>query len=143
MGVNISWYVKPRIVLTYAWGNFTVDELKYGAESAAELIRAGQPMVHNIIDMRELTHYPTNVHEITKLTYVFREENLGWVILIASNPIVRFLTSMATQVARSRLRTVGEVEPALAFIQQVSPELDLPSYVLPDKITNVDIPAPK
>lgn len=92
-------------------------------------------MVHDIIDMRFMSNYPTNLRKIISVTSIFGEPNLGWVILIAESRIIRFLASTTIQFYGARFRAFETPEEALVFLQSRDETLpQLPDYVMPGEL---------
>jgi len=132
MPVRILWYFPDYVVNAQMWGEFTFEELSIGSQETAELIRKGQAPVHDIIDMRYIEKYPLDVKQIFNATPVFREPNLGWVLLISDDRVVRFLTHMVLQLHKTRVRYCSTPAEALAFLREIDERLgELPPYVEP------------
>lgn len=131
MGMLVNWYIEGRAVQVYAWGELTLEELSTGAEETRQFIRQGQT-VYDIVDMRHMSKYPNKLSQIIPVTSLFREPNLAWVLLISSNPIVRFLASATVQIHGARFRAFHNPEEVKTFIQTLEPNLgELPDYIEP------------
>ena len=79
-----------------------------------------------------MSKYPTRLMDIVSVTSLFREPNLGYVLLISSNRIVRFLASATVQVHGARFRAFDTPEEVRQFIQMLEPDLgELPTYLEP------------
>lgn len=131
MGMLVNWYIEGRAIQVYAWGELTIEELSAGAEETRQRIRQGR-YIYDIVDMRHMSKYPIRLAEIIPVTSLFREANLGWVLLISSNPVVRFLASATVQVHGARFRAFNNPDEVKAFIQTLEPDLgELPAYIEP------------
>lgn len=108
-----------------------MTELATGANTAQEMVQTKQPFVHDIIDMRQMSKFPLNLREIVRATGLFGEPNLGWVILISDNRVVRFLTEAVMQTYKTRFRAFGLESEAIAFLKQMDESLQALSVLPP------------
>ena len=135
MGVKLVWYLEQRIIFTYVWGDFTITELREGAAQGAKYVQMGTAPVHDIIDMREMERYPFNLKEIIDATPIFREPNLGWVVLLSNNRAVNFIATIVLQFSSAKLRIASNENEALDFLRGADGTLPdpLPPFVLPSR----------
>jgi hypothetical protein len=119
MSVTVNWLVEHHVILTQIYGSTTIEELHTGSNRAIELIRSADssPIIHDIIDMREVTTYPTKLSELVKVTDIFKEPRLGWVIGISNNKLVIFLASIVVGVKKARLRLFEDPQEAIRFLE--------------------------
>ncbi|MFN8373033.1 MAG: hypothetical protein U0694_09170 [Anaerolineae bacterium] len=131
MPFKVSWYI-PRVAWCYVWGTYTAEELKDSAAQGQELVRVGTPLVHDLIDMRHMIEYPKNLRDIIQLTPIFKEPNLGWVVVLTDDKMVRFLSHAVTSISKVRLRTFTDPQEALDFLARMDETLPpLPAYKEP------------
>jgi hypothetical protein len=123
MGYKVSWYSESRVAWCQVWGDYTLDELRDSAAAGQVLIQTGTPLVHDLIDMRRMTDYPKNIREIIKLTPIFKEPNLGWVVVLTEDKIVGFLSHAVTSISKVRIRTFTNPQEALEFLARIDETL--------------------
>lgn len=129
MNHSVTWYLDQRIVLTVISGDVTLDDLKQASIETNRLVRAGIPLVHDVADMRTMTSFPTRINDFAWMVPYLKETNLGWLIIVTQNPIVRFLGNTLSQVANSRMRsfvTLQEAFDFLAYVDSTLPPLPEP-----------------
>ncbi|MGJ3240874.1 MAG: hypothetical protein ACFE0Q_19355 [Anaerolineae bacterium] len=132
MGITVDWLVEQRVLHAYAYDELTIEALQNSSEKARSYIRSGTPLVHDIFDMRHMTKYPIRLKEILSVTSFLKEEKLGWFIIVADSPTIRFLASVTVQFYGGRFRAFTDPEEAIAFLQDIDSTLpEFPAYTLP------------
>jgi hypothetical protein len=119
MPQQIQWYEPNRIIHHRFYGVVTLEDITQGNEQAIALIRQGTPPVHDIVDAVDVERVLFNLNGLLHSTSFFKEPNLGWMIVAAENPMVRFFGSMLGQVTHTRFRTVDNLEEALETLTHV------------------------
>jgi hypothetical protein len=117
MAHQTSWYIPRRVVLQRLYGTLTIEELKQINSEFEQCLNEGIPMVHVLVDVSGVERYPIKLHEIAQAMQ-HGDEREGWVMLIGANPILKFLGSAITQLAKLRFRTFNTVEEAFEFLKQ-------------------------
>jgi hypothetical protein len=122
---QISWLVEGCVVEITFSGTATVEELHNQALSLVEYLDKGQqPLVHNILNLTELEHFPINLALLNNnLSAPLRHPKIGWNIFITSNRMAKFLASMVTQLSSARFRSFATREEGLAFLNEVDSTL--------------------
>lgn len=139
MAIDVRWYVEGRVIQCTMWDVVTTKEMTTSVAQGIAMIReseaSGAGIVHDILDMRGVTGYPTNLGEIINATPIFKEPNLGWVLLLSSDRLVNFLATVATGVARARLRVFHTPDEATAFLREIDLTLPpLPAFTVPVEV---------
>lgn len=134
MGVNHYWLVDQHVLYAYYWDQIGIEDLKAASEYAIEQLRGSdRPLVHIVVDMRDLKNYPKNVFEISNATAIFREKNLGWVVLLTHDRVISFLGATVTQIAsKVRFRSFQQPEDGFKFLHKVDASL-------PDTLAHVSL----
>jgi len=77
------------------------------------------PLVHVILDLNQISKYPTNINEILpRLRTLFTNPRLGWYFHLTDNPMVGFLAQVASSAYRLRSRSYKTKDQALAFLKE-------------------------
>ena len=123
MPYKLHWYQENRILVGTFNGSFAPNDLVEINDAAVEMIRQGTPPVHDIIDALALEKIPFDLKLLNKSMQWFKEPNLGWVIVIAKNPLFGFFGTILSQAAGKHVRVVGSWEEALAMLMKADPSL--------------------
>jgi hypothetical protein len=123
MAYQLSWYRDRRILLGTFSGDLTPDDLLAVNDIGTDMIQQGDPPVHDIIDALALEKVPLDLKLLKKSLRLFQEPNLGWVIVIAKNPLFGFFGSILSQAAGKNVRVVSTWDEALAILARVDTSL--------------------
>lgn len=116
MGYSVTWYVPQRVYIVHIYGDIGLEEYQAGIDTSTEFVRAGVRPVHAIIDARQITKFPVQMKAVVQSSGVFREPNLGWVLVLTDNLVVKFLTSVISQLSETRYKIFSHPEEALTFL---------------------------
>lgn len=131
MAYETSWYLAGRVVYVYVHGDFSLEELEaLSQEFVTHYVPEGQPPVHTMIDMREVGAYATRLDKVKAASdAAMTHPDMGWMIIVGKpNPLLKFVTSVTSQVSGTRFRMVHTPEDAIASLRK----LDLTLHDLPD-----------
>jgi hypothetical protein len=123
MPISVEWRLEKHIIDTRLTGIVTTEELLQAATRTVALVKEGAPLVHDLIDMRAMTNFPTRLNELAQLTPLLKEGRSGWLLIVTEQPMARFIASTLSQVAMLRLRLFATPEDALAFIYDMDTTL--------------------
>jgi hypothetical protein len=123
MAYQLSWYRDNKILLGTFNGVLTPDDLLDVNTIGTDMLRQGNPPVHDIIDALALEKVPFDLKLLKKSMQLFKEPNLGWVIVIAQNPLFAFFGSILSQAAGKNVRVVATWDEALAILARVDSSL--------------------
>jgi hypothetical protein len=123
MPYELQWYRESRILLGTFRGHIEPSDLVEINDAAADMIRRGMPPVHDIIDALALEKVPFDLKLLNKSMQWFKEPNLGWVIVIAKNPLFGFFGSILSQAAGKNVRVVSTWDEALAILARADASL--------------------
>jgi hypothetical protein len=124
MAYQLTWYRDKRILLGTFSGGLTVNDLAEVNTIGTDMIRQGDPPVHDIIDALALDKVPLDLKLLKKSMQLFQEPNLGWVIVIAKNPLFGFFGSILSQAAGKNVRVVSTWDEALSILARVDMTLN-------------------
>lgn len=132
---EVSWLIPQRLIRVRMVGVMTVADVAAISEAIKVLVIAGQPPVHLISDMRDLQSFPTNLKELSKVLDKKLAERTGWVVLISTNIILRFTSSMLAQFGGSKTRVFSDHQEAIVFLNDMEPSLRLTADALTETLT--------
>lgn len=118
MPYEIRWHTENRVIYQRCFGVLTLDEMRENNEITMQYINSGTPLVHNIVDMREVESFPMNLKQMGD---VFKRDQetlirLGWTVVIGLTPIMRFFATVLIQIWGARYRFVTTLEEAEDFL---------------------------
>lgn len=116
MPYEIQWLYEKRIINPAFFGVVTLEEMKAEIWELTEVTKTGKPPVHIIVDMSGVDHLAANLLQIRKVTPPVTPE-IGWVIIVGQNPLVRFISSISVQLSRAKYRFFATTDEALIFLK--------------------------
>ncbi len=134
MPYGIHYYPEQHLVLERLYGTLTMEEIKALTQEFAAYMASNQITVNLLVDLRETEKFPTNLFQLKEAFSGPDRSKMSWVVvLVGSNPISRFLTSMLTKLLSHevRFRIFDSVEEAADFINKLDPATDLRRMELP------------
>lgn len=138
MPVRVGWLLKDRIFVVASRGKVTDEEFFELDSLALEYLKQSPHLkVHVIFDNTHLDNQPGFVTQ-TKAK-VGRHEKFGMAIVVgATNPFIKFVSSAATQFLGIRLRFVDDMDTACDILQNMLPDAKLPQYDQVDWVEHID-----
>ncbi len=126
MPYTIWWEVEGHILYASYSGDVTVDELTAAMKDLdVEMTSHGGPFVNMITDMRNVQRQPSLTEVLGVIRQFETSEQLGWSLNVGdSNPLLRFMTTIAGQLMHQRMRSFDTPEEALAFLKENDPSID-------------------
>lgn len=116
---EISWLIEGEVIYNRNWGAGSEEETRQIIRDVRALVdQSDRPLVHAIIDNREVTATPSLIASAK----VVREEpshpRSGWLISIqVTNPVLHFFTDVAMQMTKQRYRSFHTLPEGLAFLK--------------------------
>lgn len=124
MPIHNTWLVPSRISLGYFEGQITIQDIINSQEESSAMYAGHDGMtIHAIMDMRDITKYPTNLSELIHNIMLYKNQQFGWVIIITNSTIIRFLGSAIVQLSKQRFRAFTDVSECLNFLHQMDATL--------------------
>lgn len=119
---EVKWYFEDRVLYERLYGTVTLDDIRSLNIASKAFLANGTPLVHVIVDLSEVERFPTSLATIKEFVKPApNQKALGWVILFGTtNPLLRFLSSVVTQLAGEnvRMRVMDELGETLDFIRK-------------------------
>jgi hypothetical protein len=110
MTVNISWYAENRVIFADVEGVVDMNEMNSSNDTFIKLLDSGQAPIHLLVDTSKLTQFPTNLNALRKSQGYLAHPNVGWIIMVNTNPLLNFLAHMVTSIAKANTRMVKSLE---------------------------------
>ncbi|RMG86802.1 MAG: STAS/SEC14 domain-containing protein [Chloroflexi bacterium] len=118
MPFEISWYIPKRVILSRLVGDVTEDDMHGMFDLSIAMLDEGQPPVHMIADQTAVGKFPNN---LSAMQFMVRKPhpNMGWVVVVSSNRVARFLTNILFQVMPVPTKMVDTMDAALTYLNHV------------------------
>jgi len=133
MSSQLSWYLENRVMQIVNHGEVTDQDLFDLDESAVHYMDQGSaPLVHLIIDHRKGINSPS-AKGLMQLKWP-KHPKMGWIVMVGmANPLQKFVTAVASNFFKTRLRMVDTMDEALDFLNDVDSTLPALRNSLLDK----------
>jgi hypothetical protein len=122
----VGWYLQNSVLYAHIERTLIGDEGTNFNQTMIEHIRAGNPPVFLIADLRHLKMETTpRVSALRKTGNYRAEPNLRWMIsVIDDDKVLNFAIGTATQSSGTSYTSVTSLEDAVAFIHERMPNWD-------------------
>ncbi|MCU0497888.1 MAG: hypothetical protein MUF87_11095 [Anaerolineae bacterium] len=122
------WYIQNRVVYVIYRGAVLLEELDILAlDLVQNYLDKGQAPVHMIIDIRELTTFPTHLGKVKQNADLYiKHPSLGHVLFIGvENPAIRFIASTIMQLARLNYYILKSQDSLPQVLLRIEPRLEV------------------
>lgn len=123
---SIEWYVEDQVLFVKHWGPTRADEVRLQMEMMNhQLDLSSAQSIHVIIDLSSVTR-ALSVKEFPKAFGSYKTHpKYRWTMMVGQkDPLVRFASTVATNLFRAPLRTFDTNEQAVEFLRSIDPEID-------------------
>ncbi len=117
---RVGWLVENRVIHIQVSGEFDRETMQQGIQQVKPLVDSGTAPVHVVWDMSGITKLPKDIREPIKELEILRyHPNGGWVVMISSNVMVRFVGQIASRFIGANFRSVVSYDDAVETIGRV------------------------
>jgi len=128
---NTSWLIENHIVLTTLSETLTINDIQNNDRDILTYVQGADTprLVHLIIDVSTLDGFPTNIVQIKQSANSYLSlPTMGWLAVVGvDNPIIRFLSTIVTQMTNVNLIQVESVDQGLERLLHLDPTIQAPS----------------
>ncbi len=125
METIFDWYIKERVILQRPVGELTLDMVQQNNDRIIKMLDKGRPLVHVVVDARQITKLPTNLLKMSNATSFLNHPSLGWVVTVSGNSMINFLGSMLPQIGTlRRYRVFADLNRTVTFLKDQDATLD-------------------
>jgi len=125
MSYSIDWVIPKRVLYSRVWGIQTEDQIKQSDEDMTQFIEEGIPLIHLIMDAREMESMPTSLGNIQSSVSAITDPSYGWVVAVGTtNPVTKFMGLMIAKLFRLRFRRVANLQEAIEFLSGMDATLN-------------------
>lgn len=116
MGYAVNWLYPPRLVLIQYLDKVVKDDILNQTETLAQVLdESGQAPVHLIVDLSDVVEIGLGLSDL-KSVATKAHDSVGWMAVIAPNPVFRFFASIGIQISRGKYRVFANRADALKFL---------------------------
>ena len=128
MPSSVEWLIEDHIILIKYSGNIAIEDAIKTTTTSKEWLQSTSNTVHLINDLSKTDGVSPDFQKVGKILSVTRDfmsmDNLGMMVGYGTeNKLVKFLSTMVTQLGRSDFRIFDTYELALEHIMHNEPNL--------------------
>lgn len=117
MTYSTDWHVQKRVVLVTIEGDLDLKTMHEMAGTLNHLLDTGQPPVHIIYDLREVTRCDIQIIPVRRTgDYLLRPE-MGIVVTIGGNAMTAFIITMIRHLVGFPMLKASSTDDALTQLQ--------------------------
>lgn len=123
MPYTIEWHTPAVVIALKLDGAIELDEIKTAnAEIIQMLDSVDRSITHLIADFSTATLFQTTVTDLHDTLTYLQHANIGWTALITDDRLMKFMTSIVSQMTQAHLRSFETFADAVEFIAYVDAE---------------------
>jgi hypothetical protein len=122
MPVEIGWQQPRRVIYERFYDAITIEELTSIQQEFFQYLLDGDAPVHSIIDLSAVKSYPKSINQVRQALSPDKTGKGGRVVIVVgSNPIMRFITSMISQIVfkDAQFTFCTSLDEAFAYLRQM------------------------
>jgi len=122
MGYSVDWLHPPRLILIQYSDRVVSTDIISQTNRLGEVLKDGAPPVHLIVDLSLVKEIGLGLSDL-KSVAVKTHDEVGWMAVVAPNPIFRFFAAIGIQMSRGKYRIFANRDDAMAFLVEQDPTL--------------------
>ncbi|MBL8153370.1 MAG: hypothetical protein JNM70_04230 [Anaerolineae bacterium] len=119
---EVEWWIDRRVIRVTPTGRLEVAHVAEMDSRVIQLVAAGDPPVHIVMDLETVTHYPPTLETYLPIVRPSpHPEQLGWVVVVeAQDAALRFIMTVLSQLlgVRGRVYSTDTLVEALHFLRE-------------------------
>jgi hypothetical protein len=124
MAHEISWYIPGHVLYLRVSGDLFIEEVQTIDQELIQHLRKKPDdivLVHLIVDLLGVTKLNVNLSRMSSTLTHLREPTLGWTLLVNHNILLNFVGTVASQVAKKRLRSFPSLQEVDNYLHEQYP----------------------
>ncbi|MDX2161852.1 MAG: hypothetical protein SF162_11050 [bacterium] len=120
LNITVEWLKQDRVIYQRFVGRVTLEGMRQVQPLFAAMLDHGTAPVHAVIDLREVTDYPRNLRRLSEVMMMRNSPHLGFVLVMTSNVLLRFVTTVLTQTFARRMNVhwLDDEDSVIAFLRK-------------------------
>lgn len=127
MPYKVDWLCKDRVILAMTWGNMVAEHVYATSAEIHDLLVTADGPVCLWADLRYVSRYLPDIHEIAALTNAIQHPNLKHLILITGDPTLHFFGRVIMKIGRRGFNSAHSPQTGLAMLGQACRDAGAPS----------------
>lgn len=123
MPSEVSWFREPRIIRSRAFDEISLDETIEVGEKIDAMMSAGVGPVHHLIDVTEMTRFPTSISGLKRALVYIDNPNCGQVVVYGGSSLAITFAQIIFRMLNARYRLFNTEDEALDFLAEQDPSL--------------------
>lgn len=127
LNYSIDWLVKNQVIFLWVSGDISGDVSAAFFEQmnakVVELLRAGEPPVHVLIDAQELGKFPFDLLSGRHLATYLEEPNLGLITMYGASRLASSFGQLLTSIAGVQMHLMRDYAHAIHVLAAKDPRL--------------------
>lgn len=120
MPYTIEWHTPSVIIALHLTGDITLTDIQaFNTDVITMLDSVDCALAHVIADFSDANLLPTKVTDLRDTLTYLQHEHIGWTAVITHNQLMKFLTSIVSQMSQARFRSFETFTDAVEFIAYV------------------------
>lgn len=115
---EITWLQEPHVILSRVHGVLAVEELLAAVPDIQQRLDAAAHPVHLVVDVSELTSFPTSIHLLKRAMPFGSHPNMGWMVVYGASSLATTFAQIVMRITMQRYRMFDTREDALAFLAE-------------------------
>lgn len=130
MPASMHWHIPGRVLYQRLYGDLTLEDIHQLNRDFLQMRASeGTGKVHSILDVRDVGEFPRQLRELNGILTPDATGTSGWMVVVTTNPLIRFIASVTVHLAQLRMHTCTQVEDAERFLLHHDATLSLPTRV--------------
>jgi hypothetical protein len=124
MAYEARYYAEQHLILIRVWGTVSLEENRDIGLRMSALLDQADAKSDVLFDLRRLERFPTSLNQLRQVSAVIRSPKLGWIVLLTSNILLKFVATVLIQVQTQsvNLRVFETPDAAAPFLQRTQPD---------------------
>jgi len=123
MSYHISWVIPNRVLVIKLYGKPSLEIIGECTRAAEKAVDQGIGPVHAVVDLSELEKVPHDLRALMSEIKQPKRDKSGATIVIASNPIFRFLANTLLQLTGSETRFADSLDESIVILGRIDPTI--------------------
>jgi hypothetical protein len=124
---TVDWLLQDKIILVDNAQALTVYEIQQSISEVLDLIDYGNPPVHLIMDLTDVSLIVPSVAELLRIPEMgelYTHRSLSWTMYVGNrqNPAYQLMAAIVAQNFRARIRWADTRTDALTFLAEMDSE---------------------
>ncbi len=125
MTCHLRWYLPRRVILVQYEATISLEDVYGQMRDTEAMMHDGIPLTHVVIDLTRVEKWPpfSEIARFRSVDISSYRDKLGWTVIITSNKLLRFASSIFAPMFNTRQRMVTSLEEGIALLKELDASL--------------------